>query len=300
MLHLGNWLPSFFRLQLSRWGLRFLYPRRPDIYLHLAKKLYRSTNPNLLADIESNFSEDWWWVILWRHANQYVQAGGTAKYPQAAGFEDALYRDILLRRSCPGPIKEALDAMRAQVEKTAASLMSEGDNDFGTLVVDPVLKRDLRLRQQLDREDLLQYAVQLQSEVAADPTIDWPVGSTWEPEQIQIGEHSLRTEFLRRVLQDMAAQEFHSNKAIERNQVEISDPDSISTDEQEFDSVEWRMVVDEFLDDWPPMQREALQIRLQAYEEGRSLEEMADELGKDPQEVRNNFKAAKIRARRRR
>ena len=82
------------------WVLGVLYKWAPGVYLWWAKRRYRHTNPDFIADVSSRLSDEWWPVILWRDAKRYLKAGGLEAYPRNSA-ENPMWRCRVVSAAAP-------------------------------------------------------------------------------------------------------------------------------------------------------------------------------------------------------
>lgn len=303
------------------WEIYFdvTYRIAPKSYLAVAHHLCTKCNPQFMAEWREAYDGldglpyGWWPLILFRQGRQYVEKGGRETYPRQPKALDTLLRHVAQQGECPGPIRTTLIALR----HLAAITFSEGDPQaYLERTLAPLLNRYPRMKGVMELQDLVQEAVAAFTEVIKDPAITWKEpGSTWA-----VGERwatsTIRPTpaFVRRVIERLVGRKYGVDRQLERLSVPLVQDEPVPEDSVErmnwrSDSIEWRSYLmspgkenvearlDAVMESLSPKTREAVEVRHQAIIAGKSLKEMALELGHDPAKIRELFKAVQRRYR---
>jgi hypothetical protein len=268
--------------------LQSLYGFRPGLYIRFSRWWWQRSNSTFIHDTDRFFGEDYWPIILWAKANEYLEDGGKDAYPKTTATEDALLRDAARRDQCPGPIRDAVEQFRLQNETATDWLSTPQGQQWGNKVFRPLLKGSSRLRDIISADDLPQEVALTVQEVDQRPWLSWPIGKKWESQSLDRSEQTLR-----RIFGAYIARKYRSNTATSRRTDYVPTPPDLpdSSAERDFQEAEARLDLDALMRSLPPKQREAAEMALGAQRVGVSLEEMARRQGKDPGRARENYKA---------
>ena len=283
--------------------LAVLYERYPAMYFRLARLPWRKRNPQVLeyavGSLKLAAGDHALPLFLLASAHQYEARGGVRNWPESAGLEDALLRDVLTREDQVGPIGDAVRWSQERWDTVAEWLGSENGFRAVAALVAPVLDMNPRLRGLLDVNDLVQEALLLAQEVRVDPGVIWDLGRPIHPSAVPFGHSLLRT-----VLGRLLPQRFRTNTRLARELISLEESGDLAEAEDHDPAMlaeaaesrrETTRTVLTVLASLPPRQREAAEISYRAMAAGVSLEEQARQEGKDPKKARENFKAVQRR-----
>ena len=108
----------YLTLKYFEWFLASTYKRSPRLYLWYGTRPARRSNPEVLQHILGLVPESWLFAVFHACGKNYVQDGGLERYPGTGVHADAFLRDTAGRGDEPGPVKDGLDLLRREVDRT--------------------------------------------------------------------------------------------------------------------------------------------------------------------------------------
>ncbi len=279
---------------ILRWYVRVLYRWSLRTYEADLRRFWQVGNPQM-AGVIARFPEAAQWVALWGLAREYVRTGGRSRWRATTDWEDVLLCDLAARDSSTGPVKEAIESTGSLGQAALAAAAVPGTAAWRRFerIAARAMTKQHRLGGLAEAADLTQDLHVMAAQAAREP-----VGNYWglkankdySPALSDLGTtENAAADILGRV----AAIKYGANRSTEGRAGPLSTlPSEPEEPHDPYEGVEARALVQSLMQGLPPLQRQAVDTKLQSDRAGVTLEAMARRLGRDPAQEHENYKAA--------